>query len=52
MVSQTRAVLEKYRAAGGSYIELVLENVAHTPYLEQPEAFNAAFHAHLQAGES
>ncbi len=52
MVSQTRAVLEKYRAAGGSYSELVLENVAHTPYLEQPEAFNAAFHAHLQADES
>lgn len=47
MVSQTRAVLEKYKAAGGDYTELVLENVGHTPYIEQPEVFNAAFHKHL-----
>lgn len=47
MVGQTRAVLEKYKAAGGEYRELVLENVGHTPYLEQPEAFNAAFHEHI-----
>ncbi len=49
MVSQTRAVLEKYKAAGGTYTELVLKDVGHTPYIEQPEAFNQAFHAHLKA---
>ncbi|MFN8531841.1 MAG: alpha/beta fold hydrolase [Anaerolineae bacterium] len=48
MVSQTRAVLEKYQAAGGSYREVVVD-AGHTPYLEQPEAFNEAFHAHLAA---
>jgi pimeloyl-ACP methyl ester carboxylesterase len=50
MVSQTRAVLEKYKAAGGDYTELVLENVGHTPYLEAPDAFNSAFHEQLQRG--
>ncbi|MDX2160821.1 MAG: alpha/beta fold hydrolase [bacterium] len=48
MISQTRAVLEKYQAAGGQYREVVVD-AGHTPYLEQPEAFNQAFHAHLAA---
>ncbi|MEO8395291.1 MAG: alpha/beta hydrolase [Chloroflexota bacterium] len=47
MVSQIRAVLEKYKAAGGSYTEIVFTDCGHTPYIEQPEAFNQAFHAHL-----
>lgn len=47
MVGQTRAVLDKYKAAGGQYKEVVLTDVGHTPYLEKPEEFNAAFHAHL-----
>lgn len=47
MVSQTRAVLEAYQAAGGAYTELVFEACGHTPYIEKPEAFNEAFHAHI-----
>ena len=47
MVSQTRAVLEKYAAAGGSYLEVVIEDAGHLPFIEKPEEFNRAFHAHL-----
>ncbi|NWF68260.1 MAG: alpha/beta hydrolase [Chloroflexi bacterium] len=47
MLQQTRAVLEKYKAAGGHYEEVVIEDAAHVPYMEQPEAFNRAFFAHL-----
>lgn len=36
MVSQTRDVLEAYRAAGGQVAELSLEGVGHTPHLERP----------------
>lgn len=49
MIGQTRAVLEKYQAAGGSYQEVVLADAGHTPYLEKLGEFNAAFHAHLGA---
>jgi pimeloyl-ACP methyl ester carboxylesterase len=44
MVGQTRAVLEAYQQHGGEYQEIVLKECGHTPYLEHPEAFNAAFH--------
>ncbi len=44
MVSQTRYVLEKYAAAGGSYSEVVIDETGHTPYIEKPAEFNAAFH--------
>ncbi len=47
MVSQTRDVLERYQAAGGQYQEVVMEAVGHTPFIEQPDAFNEVFHAHL-----
>lgn len=47
MLSQIRAVLDKYAAGGGSYQEIVLEEAAHAPYLEQLEAFNEAFHKHI-----
>lgn len=49
MVSQTRAVLEKYKAAGGSYTEIVYADCGHTPYLEKFDDFNAAFHAHISS---
>jgi pimeloyl-ACP methyl ester carboxylesterase len=49
MVGQIRAVLERYAANGGSYREVVLEECGHTPFIERPEAFRAAFHAHLQS---
>ncbi len=42
MVSQTRAVLDRYRANGGSYRELVFENCGHSPHLEHADEFRAA----------
>ncbi len=47
MVSQTRAVLAQYAAAGGQVDEVVLANAGHAPYLEQLDAFNTALHAQL-----
>lgn len=47
MITQTRNVLEQYKAHGGMYEEVVIADAGHTPYLEKPEAFNAAFHAFL-----
>lgn len=48
MIGQVRAVLEKYGEAGGEWQEVVIADAGHTPYLEKPDEFNAAFHAHLQ----
>lgn len=48
MVSQTRAVLEKYEAAGGSYEEVVIDDTGHVPFIEKPHAFNDLFYAHLR----
>lgn len=42
MVSQTRAVLDAYKANGGVYTELVLD-AGHSPHIEKPEAFLEAF---------
>jgi pimeloyl-ACP methyl ester carboxylesterase len=42
MVSQTRAVLDRYAASGGSYRELELDGVGHSAHLEAPEAFRTA----------
>jgi pimeloyl-ACP methyl ester carboxylesterase len=36
MVSQTRDVLDAYRAAGGQVTELSLDGVGHSPHLERP----------------
>jgi pimeloyl-ACP methyl ester carboxylesterase len=47
MVSQTRAVLEKYASAGGSFSEVVIDGTGHSPYIEKPAEFNAAFHAFI-----
>lgn len=47
MVGQTRAVLQKYAAAGGYFQEIVIEDTGHTPYIEKPEEFNRHFHAFL-----
>ena len=43
MVGQTRHVLEQYQERGGSYEEVVMADTAHTPYIEKPEEFMAAF---------
>ena len=43
MVGQTRSLLEKYAAQGGSFEEVVISDTGHTPYVEKPEEFMAAF---------
>lgn len=35
MISQTRMVLEQYKANGGTYTELTLEGCGHSPHLEK-----------------
>ena len=49
MLAQLRAVLDAAQDGGGSYREVVLPGVGHSPFLEAPEAFLAAFTAHLDA---
>jgi len=49
MIGQMRAVLDAYRAAGGSYREVTLPDVGHSPHIEAPEAFRAALMEHLAA---
>jgi pimeloyl-ACP methyl ester carboxylesterase len=46
MVTQTRAVLDAYAAAGGSYREVALD-AGHSPLIEKPEEFYAALSEHL-----
>jgi pimeloyl-ACP methyl ester carboxylesterase len=48
MVGQTRAVLEKYTASGGTFQEVVIDGAGHLPFIEKPEAFNRVFHAHIK----
>ncbi|WP_154794282.1 alpha/beta fold hydrolase [Occultella kanbiaonis] len=47
MVAQTRAVLEAYAAAGGTYREVLLEGAGHSPHLERQAEFLAALTEHL-----
>ena len=47
MVTQTRAVLDHYRAAGGRVTELLVPDCGHSPHLEAPEAFTAALLTHI-----
>lgn len=48
MISQTRAVLEKYQEAGGAFQEVAIPECGHTPYIEKADEFNQAFHAFLK----
>lgn len=41
MVAQTRAVLDRYAAAGGSYREVVYDGCGHSPHVERPAEFAA-----------
>jgi pimeloyl-ACP methyl ester carboxylesterase len=36
MIGQTRAVLDRYAAAGGSYAEVVYPGCGHSPHVERP----------------
>lgn len=47
MIGQTRAVLEAYRARGGRFDELVLDECGHSPHIERAPAFLAALHNFL-----
>lgn len=47
MVSQTRAVLDRYVRAGGRYEEVVLPGVGHSVHLESPTRVLEALLAHL-----
>lgn len=42
MVGQTRAVLDKYQADGGSYHEVVIADTGHSPHIEKPAEFTQA----------
>ena len=48
MVSQMRAVLDKYQTNGGSYQELVIADAAHGPHIEKPDEFMKTFLAFLE----
>jgi pimeloyl-ACP methyl ester carboxylesterase len=47
MVSQTRAVLDRYQAGGGHYTEHVLPGCGHSPHLERPAEFTRLVTAFL-----
>ena len=49
MVTQTRAVLDRYAATGGAYREVVLPGVGHSPHVERPQEFVVALLEHLTA---
>jgi len=49
MVGQTRAMLERFAASGGSYREEVLADTGHFPFTQRPEAFAKLLHEHLRA---
>ncbi|MGA8118137.1 MAG: alpha/beta hydrolase [Actinocatenispora sp.] len=42
MVSQTRALLDRYAAAGGRYSEVVVADAGHGPHLDKPAEFRTA----------
>lgn len=42
MIGQTRAVLDRYAQAGGSYREIVYAGCGHSPHVERPLEFAAA----------
>lgn len=49
MVTQMRAVLDALRANGGSYAEVVLDGIGHSPHLEAPDVVLDALTAALRA---
>ncbi len=51
MVAQTSAVLEQYKANGGTYREVVFANCGHSPNIEKSEEFITTLVEFLQAGK-
>ncbi len=49
MVTQTRAVLERYAANGGSYREVSLPDAGHAPHLDEAATFEAELTRHVGA---
>ena len=47
MISQTRAVLDRYAAAGGTYQEITLADCGHSAHLEHPDAVRTALLAQV-----
>jgi pimeloyl-ACP methyl ester carboxylesterase len=47
MVTQTRTLLDRYAAAGGTYREVVFPEVGHSPHIERPQEFVVALLEHL-----
>lgn len=47
MIGQTRAVLQQYARSGGTFEEVVIPDCGHTPFIEKPDEFNTALHAHI-----
>ena len=50
MLAQTRAVLDRYAAAGGTYDEVVVAGTGHSPHIEKPAEFAAALREILAKG--
>jgi pimeloyl-ACP methyl ester carboxylesterase len=47
MKTQIRAVLEKYKANGGQYQEVVLSDCGHSPHIEKQESVCKLVHDHI-----
>jgi pimeloyl-ACP methyl ester carboxylesterase len=52
MIGQTRAVFERYAAAGGRYTELTVPNCGHSAHLEHPDLVRSALLDQLRLGNS
>jgi pimeloyl-ACP methyl ester carboxylesterase len=52
MVTQTRAVLERYAAAGGTYREVVFQDCGHSPHIEYPGQWQEAFISHTKTEQT
>jgi pimeloyl-ACP methyl ester carboxylesterase len=48
MVTQTRAVFQRYAAAGGKYHELVIADAGHGPHIEKHDEFMAGLREFLE----
>ena len=47
-LTQVTYALDEYERTGGHVRRLVMPNVGHTPYLENPTEFQAALREHLE----